>query len=171
MKDVKGFEGKYAVTEDGRVWAYAKRTRKARWMKQTITNSGKGYCRVDLFDGAGKRKGALVHRLVAEAYIPNPNDYPFINHKNADTRDNRVENLEWCTQAMNVKHAWDNGLSKVPSLSGEDHPMSKISVSDVKEIKMLSKQGMSDINIGKTLGFSRSLVKAITKGITWKGVV
>jgi hypothetical protein len=171
MKDVEGFEGKYAVTQDGRVWSYPKHGRKGSWMKQSINNTGKGYCRVDLFDGHSNRKPCLVHRLVAKAFIPNPNDYPYINHKNGDTQDNRVENLEWCTQKMNCQHAFRTGLSKMPCLSGEKHPMASITEDDVREVRRMNKHGFGDTKISQKLGITRSVVKGITKGITWTKVV
>ena len=59
-----------------------------------------------------KMKDVYVHKLVAQAFIPNPNNYPCINHINGDKRDNRVENLEWCTYQHNTKEAFKLGLSK-----------------------------------------------------------
>lgn len=63
-----------------------------------------GYRKVALRDINGKRKNCSVHRLVAMAFIPNPNNLPFINHKNYNKLDNRVENLEWCTPSYNTHY-------------------------------------------------------------------
>lgn len=75
-------------------------------MKQEVDD--KGYYRVQLFVGAGK-KGFLIHRLVASAFIENPNDYPDINHKDFDPSNNYVGNLEWCTKEYNNKYSFDAG--------------------------------------------------------------
>lgn len=97
-KDISGFDGKYRVSNLGRVmtlWG----TKKANNILK-ITQFSNGYSRVVLYkDGKGYEK--LVHRLVAEAFIPNPNNYPCVNHKNENKTDNRVENLEWCTYGYN----------------------------------------------------------------------
>lgn len=94
MKDIKDYEGLYAITEDGRVWSY----RSNKYLKPEIMKLG--YVRFALSKG-GKTKKFLAHRLVAEAYIPNPNSYTEVSHLD-ETRDNNcVDNLEWSTHMEN----------------------------------------------------------------------
>lgn len=72
-----------------------------------------GYIKYHLKDKEGNVKGKLLHRLIAETFIPNPNNYKIINHKNGIKEDNRIENLEWCTSSHNNKEAYRIGLRKV----------------------------------------------------------
>ena len=110
--DIKGYEGLYAVTPDGRVWSY----RSSAWMGYDYSH---GYRRVTLTVD-GKKKKFAVHRLVAEAYIPNPNNLPCVNHKDECKTNNAVENLEWCTALYNCNYGTRN--SKIP----RNHDYAKI---------------------------------------------
>lgn len=105
FRDIQGYEGLYQVSTWGRVYNIL-----ANKMVHTEVTK-KGYLRVDLFKN-GARKHHKVHRLVAEAFIPNPAKKPQVNHINGVKTDNFVENLEWCTNRENVVHAYKNGLNK-----------------------------------------------------------
>lgn len=94
MRTIKGYDGLYAVTKSGEVYSY----RSGKFLKQTVDSNG--YLKVNLCkDGA--KKTHLVHRLVAEAFIPNPDNLPCINHVSENKLNNRVENLEYCSHAYN----------------------------------------------------------------------
>lgn len=96
------------------------------------------YLTVDLFDGT-KRCNKKIHRLVAESFIPNPENKPQVNHKNGDHQDNRVENLEWATSAENNLHAYRVLGKRAAFLGkyGKNHPMSK-RVAQIKNGKIVS---------------------------------
>lgn len=94
MKDITGYEGLYAVTSCGKVYSY----RSEKFLKPKKTRQG--YLAVQLSKNS-KYKEFTIHRLVAEAYIDNPNNLPVVNHKNEDKTKNYVGNLEWCTSEYN----------------------------------------------------------------------
>ena len=98
FKPIKNYEKRYEVSNFGRV----KNLRTGKIMKPEITNNG--YCRVDLYDDSGEHKHKLIHRLVLEAFVPNPNNYPQGNHKDEDKTNNHVSNLEWCDAKYNSNY-------------------------------------------------------------------
>lgn len=108
MRDIPGFEGLYAVTDDGRVWAHPRGVYAGQWMAFNVDR--KGYYKVHLSKG-GKHRNHFVHRLVALAYLPNPHGLPQINHCNGIRTDNNTGNLEWVTAAQNIRHAIATGLT------------------------------------------------------------
>ena len=96
MRDVKGYEGLYAVTSCGKVWSYKNK----KFLETHISN--RGYLRVSLCKD-GKMKHYSVHRLVAEAYIPNKDNLPQVDHIDNDKTHNYVNNLQWITHKDNVR--------------------------------------------------------------------
>lgn len=105
FKDIEGYEG-YQISNYGRVKSLNyNRTGKEKILKPT--KDKKNYLRVDL-SKQGKRKQYQIHRLVAQAFLDNPNNYEQINHKNEIKTDNRVENLEWCTPKQNNNYGTRN---------------------------------------------------------------
>ena len=96
-KQIKDFPN-YLITSDGSI--YNKNGLKIK--PETTKN---GYLRVSLSNNKIKHKRVLVHRLVADAFIPNPSGLPQVNHINEDRKDNRVENLEWCTPLYNLNYS------------------------------------------------------------------
>ena len=101
MKDVQNYEGLYAVTSCGKVWSYKSK----KFLKPRKDRDG--YLRVDLYKG-GEQKTYLVHRLVAETYLPNPNGLQQVNHKDENKENNALQNLEWCDQSYNSNYGSRN---------------------------------------------------------------
>lgn len=94
---------KLRITKEGII--FSKRT--GSWKMLTPTDNGNGYKTVSM---GRKHPRCYIHRLVAETYIPNPNHYKEINHKDGDKSNNSVENLEWCDRSHNLKHSYTNGF-------------------------------------------------------------
>lgn len=126
----------------------------------------RGYLRVTLQRGK-KRRGVSIHRLVAEAFIPNSKRLPQINHINGVKSNNHHKNLEWCTPKQNTCHAVMMGLVK-PQNKGQDSPVSKLSDSEVREIKKLLATGDTQKNISQRFGVSQACVSDIKIGRTWR---
>lgn len=101
MKDIKGYEGLYAVTSCGKVWSY----RNKKFLKPRKKN--KGYLAVALCKD-GTQKNYTIHRLVAEAYLPNPNNLPQVNHKDENKTHNYINNLEWISGIDNMNYGTRN---------------------------------------------------------------
>lgn len=97
MRDIRGFEGKYAITSCGRVWSY----RTKQFLKPEICATG--YARVMLQHKPCIRK--TIHRLVAEAYLDNPDNLPMVNHIDENKLNNSINNLEWSTYSHNMAHS------------------------------------------------------------------
>lgn len=154
MLDIPGFEGKYAITKDGKVWSYPKPLTgalegkgytKGKWMKPSICYHG--YPNVFL----GKSRSFRIHKLVAITYLPRIKGKNCINHKNSIRSDNSIENLEWVTHSENTRHAIKKGRIKFPIKK------KKLTLDQAKEIidlyknKTLQKDILRKFNIEKEL--------------------
>jgi len=107
-KDIKGYESLYQISNYGRLKSLIK---KEKIIIIKLIHDKKNYLNYTLHKN-GRTKSEKIHRLVAEAFIPNSENKPQINHINGIKTDNRVCNLEWCTNSENQIHAYKNGLEK-----------------------------------------------------------
>lgn len=119
-KDIKGYEGLYQVSNLGRIKSFRRGKRAYCPTEYILKNSitDKGYCMVTLYNNT-KREKFLVHRLVAEAFIPNPNSMPHINHIDENKTNNCVNNLEWCTPQYNNCY----GTARFRAMMTKGHPV------------------------------------------------
>lgn len=162
-KDVADYKGLYQVSNMGqvrmlgrekRLWHGAKTPISPKLLSQFVIC---GYKKVKLRGFDGKTKMVSVHRLVAQAFIPNPNNLPQVNHKDEDKTNNNVENLEWCTAKYNtnygtgIKRCSEARCKRVAQISLDGHV--------VKEWNSMKE-------IVETLGFSYSRISQACNGIT-----
>ena len=154
-KDVKGFEGLYEVSNLGNV----RSLKRNKILKPECLK--KGYLRVKLFGVVIKR--FQVHRLVAESFISNPENKPQVNHINGIKTDNRVENLEWCNNSENQKHAFKIGLSKIRR--GVNAPNRKLTEKDVMFIRKHTE--LNGYKLAQMFNIDNSTIYLIRKNKIW----
>ena len=168
----KDIEGYYQVSNKGKVRSIdryidhfrgGKRLLKGKIIKPGLSV---GYENITLYLD-GKRKHKKVHRLIAETFIPNPENKKCVNHKDGNKLNNNVSNLEWCTYAENNRHAHETGLT---TNYGESHPQSKLKAEDIPNILHMSNTGMSHKKIGDELGVSAITIFDVIHGNTWKHI-
>ena len=113
-KDIIGYENEYQINQFGEIRTLkdSPKLKKYDVLKPQISKRN-GYVYQMLYKN-GKEKLLRVHRLVAMAFLPNPNNLPQVNHKDGNKQNNSVDNLEWCEQSDNMKHDYKNGL-QIPS--------------------------------------------------------
>lgn len=121
-----------------------------------------GYLVVKMGHGINPQPHFTIHRLKAMAFLPNPNNLPWINHKDGNKANHDLDNLEWCTASHNQKHARDMGL--LVSARGEKQGASKLKESQVIDI-FLSKE--KNKVLGEKYGVNQTTIRAIRNGSNW----
>ena len=173
-RDIMGYEGIYQVSNLGRARRIAMRhdTCQTKVPIERILKlkpMGGGYRGVCLC-WKGQRKYISIHRLVASAFLENPNRLPEVNHLDGDKTKNSTDNLEWVTKSQNALHAHRTGLSG--ACRGEDHPNSKLTEDDVRVIRALPAfpHGPSTHTLAKQYNTSPTCIHDVLKRRTWKHI-
>lgn len=148
MKKVEGYD--YAVSQSGKLYNLSESEIQG-------SKDRKGYIHVSLSKD-GVRKTFLLHRLVASAYIENPNNYPQVNHIDGNKSNNSVDNLEWATASSNVIHAYNTGLS---DYSGERNGRAKYSDIFISTIRKDFEEGLTRKQLSALYSISYSHIVSI----------
>ena len=172
-KDMIGYEGLYQVSSLGRVRSLSRISEdkngkvisvKGKIRKQYSFKNGYNVVRLSK---NGKTLTVSCHRKIAEAFLPNPEKLPQVNHINGNKNDNRIENLEWVTISENVKHGYRIGHS---DKKGEKHHSNKLKESDVFEIRRLLSDGLSCKEISYMYNVHRVTINYIKLRKSWKHI-
>lgn len=155
----KFFAKDYAVTTKGEVVSYKKGKR--HFLKASPNPHFSNYlCVTPYIDG--KRVVRIVHRLVAQMFIPNPENKPEVNHINGIKIDNRVENLEWVTESENKRHAYATGLNG----TGEKHWNSKLTNEQAVFIRN-NPDNLTQNELAEMFGVNITRISAVQRGKTY----
>jgi hypothetical protein len=162
----------YYVTEDGIVYSkkYHPIQNKNCELKKLKPYFGDGYLRNMLYID-GKPKNYSIHRMVAECYIPNPNNLPEVNHDDGDKTNNHISNLYWCTRSNNMKHAHQTGLWDSPK--GESNGKSKLTEEQVKWIRQNYIPRHPEFGtraLGRKFNVKHSIISNIINNKRWRHI-
>ena len=168
-RSIKGFEGKYLISNFARVKTipfYTNHTKGRRLVGERIRKvfvGRNGYPTVTL---GGNNK--TIHRIIATAFIPNPENKPQVNHINGIKTDNHISNLEWATSSENLKHAYNTGLKKCYYKGGHNSPARK-SVVAMKDCVILEFESIRDLASFLACNLGTLYNKAMNKNFNYKG--
>lgn len=165
-KDAIGYEGIYKVSNTGII----KSDRYGKFKTMMPTTNSTGYMAVGLIDKNNIRKKCLIHRIVALAFIPNPENKKTVNHINGIKSDNRVENLEWNTHQENVIHSYKSGL-KIPTRGVQFVSRCKLNEGKVVEIRKLKSDGFTYKKIALQFDVAEQTVMDVVKRRRWAHVL
>lgn len=171
---IPGYEGLYEVSNLGQVRSLDRLRKNVKGMAKingriiTGNHGGKHYYQVALHKD-GKKKYMNVHRLVAEAFIPNPDGKSQVNHIDGNKQNNVVSNLEWVTPSENILHSFRTGLN---SHSGEKNVNAKLTreiAAEIKKSYVKGRRGSGATALAKKYGVTKTTVLSVIWGKTWKG--
>lgn len=152
---IKGFEFLYEISSFGKVRSLTT----GKLIKSFTSKGTRGYVNVYLYNGHNKKVTKKLHRLLAEAFIINPDNKQEVNHIDSNRSNNSLDNLEWVTPKENVRHSWDN--NRCTRLKGELNGCSKLTDSEVKEIKKELCLGVKGAILSKRYKVSPQVISRI----------
>lgn len=153
-KEIKGFEGRYWVSNFGNVKSKHK-------ILTPMTSRTQKYAKFALSISRRKSKFVMGHRLVAEYFLENPNNYKVVHHKDHNPTNNRVDNLEWCTHSQNIKYAIAAGRFKQIFKADSTNPSKKLTEFQIKGIRRLGDLGWSVTDIADLVLITRGHISEI----------
>lgn len=163
MKEINGSNGLYFISSNGNVLSMLSgRWKKSKYLKGSINNVGYRVVNVVLNGVTGPK---LLHRLIADAFIPNPENKPFVNHIDGNKLNNSIDNLEWVTCSENFRHAFNTGLYKGSMLGklGKDNPLSKSVVQKTLD-GVVIKIWDSAADVKRELGWHQPAITEVCNG-------
>lgn len=166
-KDIAGYEGLYQVSNRGRVKSLPRNGTSKSEKLLNLHKDSKGSYNVSLSKN-GKRKIAYVHRLVAEAFLPNPDNLPQVFHIDGNPANNDVNNLYWCTQEFIREQLYWTG--KLKNYKGTASKNSKLSNDDIIMIRAIYKKGdkaLGVTSLAKQYQVSKSTISYIVNNKTY----
>lgn len=159
---VKGVKTKYEISSSGRI--RTKKKGKVKILKPSFNQDGYKMIQIKVGD---KKVTKKIHRLVAEAFVENPDPERFkeVNHLNGDKANNDMDNLEWTDRSGNMHHAFDTGL--ILPMKGEDHPGHKHTEKQIREVCELMEEGHTNKEIHEKTGIKSDILSDIRSGDSW----
>ena len=177
---IPGYEAFYQASTHGRIKANVR-------LRRGVTKNGKetqrridekilkqaphtaGYLCLSLTkEGGAKARSMLVHRMVAVTFIDNPENLPWVNHKDGNKKNNHVENLEWCTPTYNIMHALGAGF--IPILRGSQRATAKLNEEKVHVIKKMMLLGFTNEKLAELFEVSTAPISYIRSNLAWTHV-
>ena len=169
-KDISGYAGYYQVSNLGNVRRLPHlRVHNIVLRNQSTHKSGYKYICLCV---DSKKHSFRVHRLVAIAFVDNPNGHEFVNHIDADKTNNAADNLEWCTHSHNIRHMLALGLrdNSKCGKKGEDNDGAKLTCDDVRVIRKRLIDGESCVRISSDYSVHPDTIGSIKRGRSWSHV-
>lgn len=158
-KQVQDFD--YEINEEGIVRRISSKRVKKPYLRKD------GYVGIQLYKSKTEVLNFQLHRLIAIAFIPNPNNLPFINHMDSDRQNNKISNLEWCTKQENVIHGYISGFA---SNRGSKNGFSKLSEQQVLEIRKKKTEGLTHQQLANMYNVSYGCITGIIQRTNWKHI-